>query len=300
MPDRLSASAEARAFLADPANRNAWEFNAEELPAMRAEALAEAEALAPDRAAKHGVTLDWQDVAGVRSLMITPKGWDGASQMLYLFGGGFILGSPLEDLMISAALATGTGMQVVSPSYALAPENPFPAGLKDALAVARAVKPRAVAGESAGGNLALVVTRTLASEETPTEALALLSPAADMSPEFDPDDAPDDPTLSPSMIRDIPGIYAPGVDPYDPRLSPLYGSFGPDWPACIITTGTRDRFLGPSAQLSRAMRAAGAKADLRVWDGLWHVFEYYETIPEAAASLSEIADFISAQIRGGQ
>ncbi len=282
----------------DPANRNSWDFNAAELPAMRQEALRDAEAKAPGRAAKHGVTLDWQEIAGVRSLLITPEGWDGKSKMLYLFGGGFILGSPLEDLMISAGLAAGSGLQVVSSAYALAPDAPFPAGLEDAITVARAVRPDAIAGESAGGNLALSVARDLIAEGVDVAALALLSPAADMSPEFDPYDTPDDPTLHAPLVEAMPDIYAPGADPFDPRLSPLYGSFGPDWPACLITTGTQDRFLGPCAQLARAMREAGADADLRVWDGMWHVFEYYDHVPEAIASLSEIASFLKSQIEG--
>ena len=226
----------------DPANRNSWDFNAAELPAMRQEALRDAEARAPGRAAEHGVTLDWQEIARVRSLVITPEGWDGKSQMLYLFGGGFILGSPLEDLMISAGLAAGSGLQVVSPAYALAPDAPFPAGLEDAIAVARAMRPDAIAGESAGGNLALSVARDLIAEGVELAALALLSPAADMSPEFDPYDTPDDPTLHAPLVEAMPGIYAPGADPFDPRLSPLYGSFGPDWPACFITTGRKTGF----------------------------------------------------------
>ncbi len=284
--------------MVDPANRKSWTFNAADLPAMRAEALTEAEAKAPALAVQNGVTLDWQDVAGVRSLRITPHGWDGKSRMLYLFGGGFILGSPLEDLTISAALAAGTGLQVISPAYALAPEHPFPAGLDDAIAVARAIHPRAIAGESAGGNLALGVTRALVAEGADIAALALLSPAADMSPEFDPYDTPDDPTLYAPLVKAMPGIYAPDTDPFDPRLSPLYGGFGPDWPACLITTGTRDRFVGQCAQLARAMREAGAIADLRLWDGMWHVFEYYENIPEAAASLAEIAGFLKTHVEG--
>lgn len=300
MPTRLSPSAEARAFVQDPANRNSWDFDAAELPAMRKEALNEAEAKTPALTAAHGVTLDWQVIAGVRSLVITPRGWDGKAQALYLFGGGFILGSPLEDLMISAALAADSGLQVVSPAYALAPEAPFPAGLQDAVTVARDIRPVAIAGESAGGNLALSVARDLLAEGVDVAALALLSPAADMSPEFTPHDAPDDPTLHAPLVEAMPGIYAPDTDPFDPRLSPLYGSFGPDWPACIITTGTQDRFVGQCAQLARAMRAAGARVDLRLWDGMWHVFEYYEHIPEAAASLAEIAAFLRMHVEGKQ
>ena len=291
MPTRFGPSPQARAFLADPANRDARDYDALALPDWRAEARAMAEAEADRRAATHGVTLDWQAVGGVRSLVITPGG-GGEGQLLYLFGGAFIMGGPLEDLMISAALAAGTGMQVISPAYRLAPEHPFPAGLKDALAVARAIRPGAVAGESAGGNLALGVTRDLVASGHAPRALALLSPAADMSPGFDPRNAPDDPTLNIAMIDTIPGIYAPGTDPYEPRLSPLYGSVAPDWPATLITTGTRDRFLPVCCQLARALREGGVRTDLRVWDGLWHVFEYYEAIPEAAASLSEIASFL--------
>ena len=292
----LSPSAEARAFLADPANRNCWEFNASELPTMRADVLAEAEARAPALAAKHGVTLDWEDVAGIRTLLITPESWDGKAQLLYLYGGSFIMGSPLEDLFISSTLAARTGLQVVSPAYALAPEYPFPAGLNNALSVALALRPCAIAGESAGGNLALSVTRELLAKGIDLRGVALLSPAADMSRQFDPSDAPDDPTLHIPLVEEMPGIYAPGTDPFDPRLSPLYGSFGPEWPPCLITTGTRDRFVGICAQLARAMRASGGYADLRLWDGMWHVFEYYEAIPEAAASLAEIADFLNAHV----
>ena len=297
MAPRYGPSAQARAFLADPANRDERYYDPEALLTWRAEARAEADAQAGMRAARHGVDLAWRDVAGVRALVITPRG-GGAGQLLYLFGGAFIMGGPLEDLMISAALAAGTGMQVISPAYRLAPEAPFPAGLEDAVAVARAVRPRAVAGESAGGNLALGVARDLVDANHAPRALALLSPAADMSPGFDPREAPDDPTLRIRMIEAMPGIYAPGTDPSDPRLSPLYGCFGPDWPATLITTGTRDRFLGPCSQLARAMREGGATADLRVWDGMWHVFEYYEGIPEAAASLTEIAHFLQSAVCG--
>ena len=71
---------------------------------------------------------------------------------------------------------------------------------------------------------------------------------------------------------------------------------GTNW----ITTGTRDRFVDQCAQLARAMREAGGTADLRLWDGIWHVFEYYENIPEAAASLVEIAAFLKMHVEARQ
>lgn len=297
MPAPFSPSDEARSFLADPANRNTWRFDERTLPEERAATRTGAEASLSGIVARTGVALDWQKVAGVETLVITPRDWNGDARALYLFGGAFIMGGPIEDLMISATLAEATGMQVFSPSYRLAPEAPFPAGLEDALAVAHAVHPRAIIGESAGGNFAVSVTRALVQEEAAPAALALLSPAVDMSQAFNPYDAPDDPTLYPPFVEELTPIYAPSTDPFNPLLSPLYGSFSADWPPAIITTGTRDLFLSQCARLARAMREAGARADLRVWDGLWHVFEYYPDIPEATASLAEIAAFISEASR---
>jgi len=288
-------SAEARAFLADPINRDTRVFDPIALPVWRRDRRSESEARAERIAKLHGVTLEWQRVAGVRSLIITPSGWRGESQILYLFGGAFIMGGPLEDLVISAALATGTGMQVVSPAYALAPEAPFPAGLNDSLTVAQAIRPLAIAGESAGGNLALSVARTLISEGCPVAALALLSPAADMSADFDPFDGPDDPTLFPPLVAEMPEIYAPNVAHNDPSVSPIHGTFSQNWPPTIITTGTRDLFASICQRLAGLI---GNKATLRVWDDMWHVFEYYDGIPESAVSLKEISEFLRANCEG--
>ncbi|MEM9499881.1 MAG: alpha/beta hydrolase fold domain-containing protein [Pseudomonadota bacterium] len=296
MTARFGPSAEARAFLADPSNRDTRRYNAEELPALRAEQLAEAERVQPDLVARHKVSLDWQEIGDVPCLVITPQEREGTAQILYLFGGAFIVGGPIEDLTLSAALAAQTGLQVISPAYALAPEHPFPVGLNNVLSVAETIRPSAIAGESAGGNFGLSVTRHLVGLGQAPDALALLSPAADLTPDFDPFSAPDDPTLFPPFVAELTPAYAPGHDPFDDRISPLYGTFGPDWPSTLITTGTRDLFLPQCAQLARRMRACQVKTDLRVWDGLWHVFEYYDGIPEGAASLREIAHFLKENL----
>lgn len=240
-------------------------------------------------------------MAGRDVLEVTPKQKAHDDTLVYLFGGGFISGGPMEDLQIIAPLAAGTGMRVLAPVYRLAPDHPWPAGLEDALAVTEAVTkagPYQLSGKSAGGNLALCVVQDFAARDMPLpSALALLSPAADLSDGFDAPSAPDDPTLNPVYVDAIPWTYAPGQDTAKPAISPLFGGFGPNWPDTIITTGTRDRFLGQCARLERAIRAAGAHADLRVWDGLWHVFEYYPDVPEAAVSLSEISRFMKRRAK---
>ena len=78
----------------------------------------------------------------------------------------------------------------------------------------------------------------------------------------------------------------------NPEVSPVYGEFDASFPPTLITTGTRDLLLSSCVRLARVMREAGAQVDLRVWEGMWHVFEFYPDIPEAEASLKEIAGFL--------
>lgn len=278
---------------ADPANRDASHYDPALLPQIRRDIRAEADAAMPGLVAKWGLSLEWRNVGGVSCLIITPDQRREGADILYLFGGGFITGGPVEDLMISGKLAAMTGRRVISPSYRLAPEHPFPAALNDIEAVANTMTaPLMITGESAGGNLALALTiRLMAAGRTPRK-LALLSPAPDMTEGFDPHDAPDDPFLSPHLVDAVPAAYAGKQNKTNPEISPIHHDFDADWPPTLITTGTRDRFAGQCAALARAIREADARADLRLWDSLWHVFEYYD-IPEADLSLKEIAAFIN-------
>jgi monoterpene epsilon-lactone hydrolase len=84
--------------------------------------------------------------------------------------------------------------------------------------------------------------------------------------------------------------HAGGTALEDPGLSPIHGEMR-GLPPCIITTGSRDLLLSQALRLAQKLRAAGVECDLRVWDGLWHVFEFYP-IPEAELSIAEVADFI--------
>ena len=64
----------------------------------------------------------------------------------------------------------------------------------------------------------------------------------------------------------------------------------------MLTTGTRDLLLSDVVRLERAMRADGVDVTLRVWEGMWHVFEFYRELPEARASMAEVAAFVAAQL----
>ena len=201
-------------------------------------------------------------------------------------------------MTIIAALATGTGATVIAPRYRLAPEHPFPAGLDDCTAVLRALlgdpgRIVTLAGESAGGNLALAATLRLMEEGAPLpRALALMSPAAALDDLGDSYEMDRDPTLSRDRLDSGHALYAPGADLTDPGISPIYGTITADFPPLLMTSGTRDMLLSGCLRFARVLREAGGTVDLRVWEGMWHVFEFYPDLPEADASLAELAQFL--------
>lgn len=250
---------------------------------------------------RHGVVLREIEIAGVPCLRVVPPSVREGRVILYIFGGGFMMGSPFEDLPIAAALADYVRAPVVCVDYRLAPEHPFPAGLDDVTYVAQALLQGsdkvAIAGESAGGNLALALDQRLAGQGCRrADALAVMSPATDLGDTGDSGLADRDPLLQQARVAEVNAAYAPGLDLTDPELSPIYGHYGPDTPPTMITTGTRDLFLSACVRQERVMRESGADVILRVWEGMGHVFEYYPDLPEADLSLREIARFLDRHL----
>ena len=291
-------SPEAEAFIAnlEPADTP---YQPDQPMAAIREALHEAQAPSIELALrKYPVEYEDVEIAGVQCMNVhsTTHAVNNAGTILYFFGGGFMVGSPYEDLPIIAALADKTGARVVAPYYRLAPEHPFPAALDDCFAVSCELATRGrycLAGESAGGNLALSVAQRLRqSDQQMPEAIAALSPASDLNDYGDSGLADRDPMLKKAETKGVEAAYLAGQDPTNPEISPVFGPFDPAFPPTIITTGTRDFLLSSCVRLARVMREAGTAVDLRVWEGMWHVFEFYPEIPEADASLSEIADYL--------
>lgn len=252
--------------------------------------------------ARHDVTVEPLTIDGVDCLRVTsPQAGTDGGTLVYIFGGAFIYGDPFSELPITAALAAYAGIEVICPSYRLAPEHPVPAASDDCLTVWRSVSSSrdrvAVGGESAGGNLALLTAQRARDEgANMPAALALLSPAADLR--TDPslvDASPDDPTLSKTRMFDVARVYPGDLPLDDPTVSPLFGAMT-GLPPTLITTGTRDLLLPGCLRAARRMRRAGVDVDCRVWDGLWHVFEFYDAYPEADESLREIADFLRREL----
>ena len=81
----------------------------------------------------------------------------------------------------------------------------------------------------------------------------------------------------------------------DPMISPVHADFT-GLPPTFMTTGTRDLLLSDAVRLDTGMRADGVDVTLRVWEGMWHVFEFFREFPEARASMAEVAAWVAAQL----
>ena len=182
---------------------------------------------------RHAIAREDIEVAGIPCEHIrSTRTQTSTGTLLYLFGGGFIVGNPYCDLPIIGALAELCHVDVIAPKYSLAPEHPAPAAINDCIEVYREVAQSTVgrlliAGESAGGNLALLVAQSAVNENIRTpDAMGLLSPYADLRPDnylYEPNYTRD-PTLSQLIFADILAAYLPGIDPKDPLVSPIFGN----------------------------------------------------------------------------
>lgn len=254
-------------------------------------------------AASLGARIEEGKVSGVPVQWVHPPKERGQGVILYCFGGGYVYGSPAEDLAITARLASFSGRKVCAIDYPLAPEHPYPAQREAGLAVYRALVEGghgriAIAGESAGGNLALTIISTAAAAGLPLPVAAgLLSPWCDLTHTGDTIATLDgaDPIIDGASGLAFARAYANGRPLEDPAISPLFAAVPKGFPPTLITTGTRDLLLSDCARISTKLRQAGVAAEMRVWEGMWHVFEYYADLPEGEASLREIAAFLEAR-----
>ncbi len=215
---------------------------------------------------------------------------------VWFHGGGFVFGSPETHIRPTEKFAALTGDAVVSPAYRLAPEHTWPAQLEDSLAVAHALQERGylvgLAGDSAGGQLALDTALHLAEEGNPAVSLALFSPNTDRTglSETRGPNSETDPMNTDANDRQL-GKMCFGDRPVqDPDVSPVLGNLG-SLPRTHIEVGGLEVLLGDSKVLHRRAKDAGAPISYHETPEAFHMWQLWTPwLQEADASLSRTAD----------
>lgn len=220
--------------------------------------------------------------------------------ILYCHGGGYMSGSCLYARSITMKLANYTSMDVLSFDYRLAPENPYPAAIEDALKVwnylmllGYGARDIVVAGDSAGGNMALVLLQMLkAQERILPRGLILMSPWTDLlaTGKSHESKADIDPVLDENYLKEVTESYAAGEDLANPLISPLYGDFA-GFPPTYIQVGDNEILLNDATSLHKKLVKENVSVKIDVFKGMWHVFQMspFKTAYEA---MEKNAEFI--------
>jgi len=218
--------------------------------------------------------------------------------LLYLHGGAYFAGTARSHRPITSFLAR-RGFDVFAPSYRLAPRHPFPAALEDVLAVygelAARGSPLPVAGDSAGGGLALAMMLTLrdAGSALPVAA-ALFSPWTDLAVTGASarEEEAGEPVLSRRLVKIAARAYLAGARADDPRASPLYGELA-GLPPILIHVGEREILRDDSLRFAARGLAAGVEVKAVAWPGVPHGWQLAAgLLEEARDSLDAAAAFL--------
>ena len=220
--------------------------------------------------------------------------------ILYCHGGGYSTGSSLYARTLTGKLAMSTSMDVLSFDYRLAPEHPYPAATQDAMRVwnylmllGYGARDIILAGDSAGGNLALSLTLKLKEEgRLLPRGLVLMSPWTDLtsSGKSHHTKAEIDPVLNAGYLDEMIRNYASGQDLKDPMISPLFGSYE-GFPPTYIQVGGNEILMDDSVMLYKKMLKANVSVKLDVFKGMWHVFQM-SPFKTAYDAMDKNAEFI--------
>ena len=242
------------------------------------------------------------DAGGVRALRVTvPKSRDGY-YVIYLHGGGYVLGSASYYRNLLWRIATATQTQVLCINYRLAPEHPFPAALDDAVGayrwlLASGVDPRrtVIMGDSAGGGLALATLLRLRDNGVVLPAAAvMLSPWTDLAitGRSYRVNAEADAFLAVGQMKYAAQLYLAGADPRTPYASPLYGD-PTGLPRSLIQVGGDEIMLDDSVRIAQKMGAAGTYVELQVWPLMPHAWQLFARfLPEGRSAIDKIGAFV--------
>jgi epsilon-lactone hydrolase len=255
-----------------------------------------------------GVTYEPVDAGGVPAEWVTPEGVDPNAVLLYLHGGGYVIGSIASHRKLVGHLCKTAGCRGLIIDYRLAPEHPHPAAVEDSTKAYRwllshGVAPNriAISGDSAGGGLTLTTLIALRDAGTPLPAAAVpLSPWTDMegTGESMTSRAEHDPLITEVNLKKTADLFLGGKDARDPLASPLHAD-PTGLPPMLIQVGDHEVLLDDSVRFADRAKSAGVDCTLEVWPEMIHVFQMGAgNVPEADQAVARIGQWLGPRLRG--
>ncbi|MBP1484861.1 alpha/beta hydrolase [Acinetobacter nosocomialis] len=248
-----------------------------------------------------------QNIAQVPTVHIQPKTTKSGLGILYLHGGGYVVGSSKSHTKLAAQIGQAAQAQVWLAEYRLAPEHPSPAAIEDSIAVYKALlaqgqdpKKLVIAGDSAGGGLSLSTVIALRNAGLPLPAaLVLLSPWVDLSLSGNTikTHAAQDAMLSEDWLVWCAKNYCGQKPATDPTCSPLYADLT-GLPPVLIHVGTEEVLLDDAKRLAEQAEKCGIPTTFKIYDKVGHVFQFHAGIlKESDDSIKRIGQFIDKHMQ---
>ena len=247
------------------------------------------------------------DANGVAGEMVRVHGANGQAVTLYLHGGGYVIGSPATHREFARRLSKETGGGVLTIDYRLAPEDPFPAPVEDAVSAYRWLldqghEPGAlsIGGDSAGGGLTAATLVSLRDQGIPLPSCGVcLSPWVDMEGigESMTSRAGADPMVQKEGLVAMAGVYLGGADPRSPLAAPMYADLS-GLPPLLIQVGTRETLYDDATRLAHLAAQAEVAVTFEPWAEMIHVWHLFAPLlDEGQQAIERIGEFIRGSMR---
>ena len=250
------------------------------------------------------------DAGGVAAEWSRTPGAATDAALLYLHGGGYVIGSVASHRHLAGELGRAAGVATLALDYRLAPEHPFPAAVDDALTAYRwllgqgfAAARIAVAGDSAGGGLSVALLVAIRDAGLPQPACAVaISPWVDMEGlgASMTGKAAVDPMVQFEGLGGMAAAYLGGADPRSPLAAPLYADLTGIAPL-LIQVGSAETLLDDAVRLAAAAGAADVAVRLEIAPGMIHVWHFFHPmLAEACMAIAVAGGFIAAHLAAGE
>jgi acetyl esterase/lipase len=253
-----------------------------------------------------GTEVEAAQINGVKGEWVRARRAHSDAALLYLHGGGYVMGSPASHRHLAAAISEMSMLSVFVPDYRLAPEHPFPAALEDAVAAYEgllssglAADRVAIAGDSAGGGLTIATLAALRDRKIALPAAAAaISPWTDLSlgEASHRTRAARDPMVTAEDLGKMAADYLAGVDPKTPLASPHFADLT-GLPPLLIQVGTEEVLYDDAVALASRAEAAGVEVSVEYWGGMMHVWHiFHPMLAEGRDAVAHLGAYLRRHI----